>query len=806
MKKKIFPIILFALLPCLLIPSTALADGIIVPLPPPCDPGPCPPPPCPWPHHCPPPSPISQLIIRYHDVDVTIRDQVTTTHVDQVFYNPNDWQVEGTYIFPIPFDAAVTSFTLWVDGEPVEGDILEAEEARRTYEDIVRNLKDPALLEYAGQGAVQAQIFPIPPQGERRIELEYSQALPSEGGLVRYIYPLNTEKFSLWPLERVSVSIDIQSSTVPIRAVYSPSHSVSTIRESDRHVIAGYEEYDVLPDTDFSLYYSVGQTEALHLIPFRDPNDADPDGFFMLLLAPRTETSSRALPKDVILVLDRSGSMDGEKFQQAQKALRYVLEELNSEDRFNIIAFSTGMEIYASGLRPTSEVNEALSWVDQLSAVGSTDINRALLEGVTIADEERPTYLIFLTDGLPTEGIIDSRKILDNMEQAAPDNLRLFAFGVGYDVDTFLLDSLVQNHQGTSTYVLPGENLDEVLSAFYEKISTPVLTDLALDFGNIAVYDIYPTPLPDLFVGSQIIVVGRYRESGLTTITLSGEVNNHIQEFRFEEKNFPAKNITQAALPRLWATRKIGHLLNHIRLHGPDEETIDQVVRLSIRYGIVTPYTSYLVTEDAPLGEAEHERIVGEQFNQMQTAPVAPSFGREAVEKAAAEGALADAESPLAPAQDVAERVRIVGSRTYVLSDNVWVDTAFDPQKKQTQKVAFLSDEYFKLAESRPELASGFALGDRVIALSDGVAYEVVESMKTSDPIILPATFTPTPVDPVPPSTQPANVQTATETPTIISPEEPSVGVMPCTGGLLPLVFISLLGVIYYWRGSKFFL
>jgi Ca-activated chloride channel family protein len=197
MREKFYLLLIIAITILLIFPTPALADGIIVPDPPLCDPHPCPPPPCPGPFPCPVPSPISQLAIRYHHVDVTIKDQVVVTHVDQVFYNPNDWQVEGTYIFPIPVDAAVTSFTLWVDGQPVEGQILDAQEARRTYEDIVHNMRDPALLEYVGQGAMQARIFPIPPQGERRVELEYSQVLPADNGLVRYVYPLNTEKFSL---------------------------------------------------------------------------------------------------------------------------------------------------------------------------------------------------------------------------------------------------------------------------------------------------------------------------------------------------------------------------------------------------------------------------------------------------------------------------------------------------------------------------------------------------------------------------------------------------------------------------------
>ena len=357
-----------------LFPAPVHADGIIIPQPPICDPlppGPAsiePRPPCPPPPH---PIPIEQLAIKYHHVTVKIQDQIAVTHVDQVFYNPNDWAIEGKYIFPLPLDAAVTSFTLWVDGKPVKGEVLDADQAREKYEEIVRSLRDPALLEYAGRGAVQAHIFPIPPQGERRIELEYTQALTAENGLVRYIYPLNTEKFSTQPLESVSVTVEIATSQ-PIRAVYSPTHAVAVDRRDDQHVSAGYEAKNVRPDTDFALYYSLGESEAFHLFTYRDPGDPlDPDGFFLLLLAPKPETRAEPIPKDVLLVLDRSGSMDGEKFHQAQDALRYILHHLNPQDRFNVIAFSTGMETYASGLRPADEVTEALLWVDRLSARGA---------------------------------------------------------------------------------------------------------------------------------------------------------------------------------------------------------------------------------------------------------------------------------------------------------------------------------------------------------------------------------------------------------------------------------------------------
>jgi Ca-activated chloride channel homolog len=341
---------------------------------------------------------------------VAIQDQIVVTHVDQVFFNPNEWDVEGIYLFPLPKDAAVTSFTLWMDNEPVEGQILEAQEARQIYKDIVRDLQDPALLEYVDRGVLQASIFPIPTRGERRIELEYSQVLTSENGLVRYVYPLSTEKFSREPLDSVSVQVNIQSKA-SIRAVYSPSHRVAVSRESDFIVNVGYEQLDVLPDTDFALYFSLGEEQAFHLMSFRDPGDlVDPDGFFLLLLAARPSAEVETLPKDMILVLDRSGSMDGEKFKQAQEALRYILNNLNPEDRFNIITFSTGTERYASGLVPASEAVQASAWVDRLHAEGSTDINRALLEAAVLADSARPTYVIFLTDGLPTTGKLTARR------------------------------------------------------------------------------------------------------------------------------------------------------------------------------------------------------------------------------------------------------------------------------------------------------------------------------------------------------------------------------------------------------------
>jgi len=784
MKTRILFSLLAGLLLLAAIASPVQADGIIIPD---------------FPPGQPPPPETARLVIRYHHVTVRIENQLAVTRVDQVFYNPHDWQVEGTYLFPLPVDATVSNFVLWIDGKPVEGKVLDATQARRTYEEIVRGMRDPALLEYVGRGAVQARIFPIPPQGERRVELEYTQALTADNGLVRYLYPLNTEKFSAEPLQSVTVRVEV-SAAQPVRAVYSPSHNVSIKRSDDRHFVASYEASNVTPDADFALYYSLGESEAFHLFSYRDPGDAqDRDGFFLMLLAPKPGEASQPVAKDLLLVLDRSGSMEGEKFQQAQAAVRYILQHLNPGDRFHLTTFNNFTDRYAEGLRPAADAGAATGWLNQMSAVGSTDINRALLEAASLADRERPTYLIFLTDGLPTEGETDSQKILNNFAQTAPRNVRLFAFGVGYDVDTYLLDSLSQEHHGVSTYVQPGEALDEVLSSFYARISTPVLTNLALDFGALSVYDLYPDPLPDLFAGSQVVVVGRYREGGVTTVTLKGEVNGQAQVFRYAEQRFTADGRGQSGalveLPRLWATRKIGYLLSKIRLQGPDQETIDQIVRLSVRYGIVTPYTSYLVTEQAPLGAASQQELARDAYNDLQAAPAAPASGQEAVEKAAGQGAMSQAEVAPSASQASGQRVRIVGSRTFVLNGGVWVDTSYDPQVMKPTPVVFLSQDYFRLSQSRPEVAAALALGERVIVVVDGAAYEVVAAGEPAGaaPLVLPATTVPQPAVSAATAT-PQNVTTGSSTTAPAVPASPATP-EPCASGALPL----LLAVVV-WR------
>ncbi len=456
-------------------------------------------------------------------------------------------------------------------------------------------------------------------------------------------------------------------------------------------------------------------------------SDQDDQGTFMILAAPGIPAQETAIGKDVIVVLDTSGSMEGEKIEQAKEALVYILENLNEGDRFTIVEFSTGVRLYENELLNANEAQDAIDWVERLQSDGGTNIDEALTEAMDLVDEERPTYVLFLTDGLPTEGETDTPDILENVSEVAPENVRLFAFGVGDDVDTVLLDNLVAEHHGASSYVRPGERLDESVSAFYAKISTPVLTNIELKIDGVDTEEIYPNPLPDIFAGSQLVIVGHYKDGGSATIELTGEIDGEETTYVYEGQTFASSSETTAteSLPRLWATRKIGYLMNQIRLQGEQKELTEAIIELSIRYGIVTPYTSYLITEDDILTQAGREEAAQVAHDEALAAPMAVSGGA-AVDAASTSASMADAENA-APAQYAEEGVelRAIGDRAFLFKDGVWTETTFDADTMEPVQIEFASEEYFALLAEHPDLAVAFALGDHVIAISEGIAYEV---------------------------------------------------------------------------------
>ena len=683
-------------------------------------------PPCPW-WDC---GGTAEVVVESYRVDTIIEDGIATTHVTQVLRNDSAFIAQGQFLFPIPADAVVTGLTLWIDGSPVSGEVLDGDTARRTYEDIVRRTLDPALLEFADDGLVRLSVFPMPARATRTVEIEYREVLPADGGLVRYTNPLAREHEGT--VEQVSARIEIRTRT-PLKSVLSPTHAVSVSRPDEHTAVVGYEGSGRSED-QLVLYYATDSGPmSLDVVTYR----ADGEGYFLLFASPGLAPNDAVIAKDVVVVVDVSGSMEGEKLAQAQEAARYVLGHLNVGDRFDVIAFSTVTTSYGDGLRPGTEATAAADWVGRLSAGGATDIDRALSEAFTRGDAERPLYVMFLTDGLPTEGVTDTAAILDHLEQRTPPASSVFAFGVGYDVDTFLLDSIARDHHGTTTYVTPAESVDGAVEALYAKVSSPVLTDVTLAVSGVIVSDLYPHPFPDVFSGGQVVLAGRYDVPGTATVTLSGNVGTEPTTLSFDDVAFGDTG-GDDSVPRLWATRKIGDLLRTIRLDGPNDETIDQIVRLSIRWGVVTPYTSYLVTEDAPFG-AEAIDDISRSAASAATSTIAPTTGAEAFDAADAASAMASADVSSVPAGAYGDVVRLAGGKTFRLSEGVWIDTTFDPASMTPLDVPFGSDDYFALAAAAPSVAGALSVSPSLIVVHDGVAYRIVGPSDSGDPLPVPA-------------------------------------------------------------------
>jgi Ca-activated chloride channel family protein len=732
--------------------TSVAAQGIIVPCPPP---PPCTVQPCPLTPTCIQPGVFTDptwLKIDYHRVNVEIANQIATTNVDMQFTNQGEALAEGTFVFPLPEGASVDQLVMYVNGQAIEAKILGADEARGIYNEIVRQYRDPALLEYIGTSAIQANIFPIPPGESRRIEISYSQVLEVDNGLIKYVYPLNSAGTTARIIGTMSVSVHVASND-EISSIYSPSHSIAISRESgNKGFRTGFESSSFIPDGDFSLYYGIANEQInVNLLTYRE--SASEDGFFLLLVQPPVNVpAEQVVPKDVIIVLDQSGSMEGDKWTQAQEAAIYVLQHLNPNDHFNVVVFSTGWRIYSNELETVEQAQGAVDWIRALFPEGGTDINGALTTALDMAHVERPTTILFLTDGLATEGEIDPRNILSNLNNKAKSNVRIFNFGVGDDVDTFLLDAIVRDHRGTVSYVRTGERIDEEVASLYNKISAPVLNDIALDFGGMQVELLYPNQLPDLFAGEQLTLVGRFRgEVANTNIRLSGKVNGQPQSFIYSNLAFPGRAGGEPFIARLWATRRIGDLLNNIRLNGENPELVKSVVDLSIRYGIITPYTSFLIDENDILTQSGRDRAA-ESFNEEAQILSGQTTGSGAVDAADTSANLAAAQAPLpmaAPTMTAPGRggggggegfvatesddesglvnpIQTVKGKTFILQNGVWTDTTFAPDTMQTQKIVFLSDEYFNLLTTMPELSDYFALGDRVIVVVEGAAYEVV--------------------------------------------------------------------------------
>jgi Ca-activated chloride channel homolog len=648
--------------------------------------------------------------VKDHRVTIEVNGQRAVTEVRQTFVNLTRAPLEVKYLFPVPEGAMIEGFTLIVDGTTFVGKLLPAAEAIRIYESIVRQKKDPGLLTYAGRGLVETRVFPLPAGGTREVVVRYEELLGRNGDMVRIHYPLDTERFSARPIERVSVDVDIVSPT-PIKAVYSPSHQVEVTRPSETRARVSLRERNVLPDSDLLLFYSLGAGDVgASLFTYRPPGEKD--GHFLLLVNPRSQLEKQDLVgKNLVVVLDHSGSMQGEKIMQAKEALRYVVNSLTERDTLDIIAFSSATQALFSGNRTADgrTRERALSFVNGLSAGGGTDILSALSAALSSLPKDtggRQNTILFLTDGLPTVGVQNTAEIVSSVT-AGNDGARLFVFGVGYDVNAPFLDRLVEENGGVSENIRPKESVEVAVTGLFTKIKHTVLTNVMVKMSGIETYDVYPRRMPDLFAGSQLVLVGRYRGGGRGSAIVAGETPAGKRAYRFplifETASDPDE---KPFVSRIWATTKIGFLLDQMRVMDRREpELVDEVVRLSVEYGIVTEYTAFLADESNDFRdvvgnrEATRKKLSGRLAQQTGGAGANQAINskrlrhqRVAQEKqfwADDNGRRVDIET-----------VRNVGRKTFYRREGVWVDREI-VEGETVEEVSQLSARFFDLVRGQ---------------------------------------------------------------------------------------------------------
>ncbi len=776
--------------------TSALGEGFIVVNDPHWHPpGPRPPV---WPGPIPPPRPyvFAPLEVTYHHVKVKIDGQIASTSVDEEFYHPNPQRLEGAYLLPIGIGAQIDKFTMDIGGRQVEAELLPADKARQIYEDIVRKMRDPALMEYADRDVFKVRIFPIEPNSRKRITLSYTQVLKADAGLVSYVYPLNTEKFSAKPIKDVSIQVEL-SSDRPLKSIYSPSHSVEIKRHGSDRATVGYEISDALPDTDFALYFAPEKDElGVNLLAHKTGGD---DGYFLLLASPGLDASDKqVMPKDVAFVLDTSGSMAGKKLEQAKKALRFCVENLNANDRFEIIRFSTEVEPLFDKLVTASESNreKANDFIKDLKPIGGTAIDDALQKALALRRDSlspsggegrgegatrnkpsaRPFVIVFLTDGMPTIGATDENQIVANVKKANEGRTRVFCFGIGGDVNTHLLDKITEETRAFSQYVLAEEDIEVKVSNFFSKIKEPVLTNPTIKFtAGVRATKLYPSPLPDLFRGDQLVIAGRYSGQGDSAIILEGTVNGVTREFTYEV-NFPRDEDGHEFIPRLWATRRVGYLLDEIRLHGENAELRDEVTELARKFNIVTPYTAYLIVEDedrrrVPLAmqslpqlfsDKDARREAVDNWNgfknevQGDKALAGSRYGlalknADVATAASVSGAMEAnralgfsggggaggvpvmpprlADSSKAKLANYSQQGQLVAGKNFFQNtSNQWVDSLTQKfQNAKRQRIQFNSSDYFDFAVKHPKALPWLALGQNVQFVLDDTLYDIYD-------------------------------------------------------------------------------
>ncbi len=661
--------------------------------------------------------------VKYCTVSTEIADGKAVTKIEEEITGLATKVVTTVCIMPLPegvvqdgLSARLTQAEVAVTGDPPMK-FLTADAAEEVYEAIAKATGSARLLSLGGRPALMFSGFPLGQKAQ--LTVEFRQPVKEKRGLFEYGCPMPETGLAIAPVARLSITATVRDKE-PLRAIFSPTHQPEVKRNGLREASVRVTADNWSGGNLFRLFY-VADDAPVGLRVLAHRVEGDDEGYFMLVGNPTGSDKEKVIEKDVLFVLDTSGSMRGEKMEQARSAIEYCLANLNDGDRFNIVTFGTEVKTFRGDLVGKTKANlrAASDFVDELIAVGRTNISGALAKGLAGALQKgRPRIMIFLTDGTPTAGELVPDRIVEKLPEQNKAGTRVFVMGVGHDVNAHLLDRIAELTDGGSEYVAPEEEIDTKVAALYNRLSNPVLTDVQVAFGDLMTNSVYPKKLPALFRGSRIMISGRYRDGGKHTVTISGTLAGEKKQYICTAE-FPGKpSTTHEFVAPLWAARKIGYLLQEIRLHGEDKELIDEVVRLSTKFGIITEYTEFIATAKEPMSAPAAAKEAQERMKKAR----AEQSGQWAVRQAENDKDLQDRMN-VGDGANVyrdrqgklqrADNIRQVAGRTFYLRDGRWVD-AEEAGDRKVRKVKAFSKEYFELVRKNDEFRRAQSVGKNV--------------------------------------------------------------------------------------------
>ena len=558
------------------------------------------------------------LEIQEHRVQVTINNGIAVTEVTQIFRNTENRQVEALYTFPVPKGASVANFSMWINGTEMVGEVVEKERAREIYNSYKQQPrpKDPGLLEQADFNTFEMRIFPIGPQAEQRVQITYYQELDFDHDWATWVYPLATVdrpgsgRPGLDTRTRGAFGLTLEvRSEVPITALESPSHEddFAVVRHGDDHWQASLEASGGDLSRDLVLAYHTSRPRTgIDLIASREPGE---DGYFLLTLTAGEELEKLVDGMDYVFVLDVSGSMEADgKLALSRGSLGAFIEALGEGDRFEVITFNVAARELFRGLREADaqSQSQAAAFLQSQEARGGTFLEPALRTAYRAKDAARPLNVVVLSDGMTEPG---ERQTLLRLIAERPAGTRVFAIGVGNEVNRPLLEQLAQDAGGLAAFVSRGDDFNRQAQAFRRKLLRPVASDLEITLEGADAYDLEPQKLPGLFYGMPVRLYGRYRSDGPVTVRLRADVNGTPLE-RAVQIEIP-EDAENPEIERMWAWHRIDRLLADADRAGNRSAAIDEIVRLGEGYSIVSEYTSFLVLEN----DAEYQRWQIERRN-----------------------------------------------------------------------------------------------------------------------------------------------------------------------------------------------